>query len=390
MLQPIPKIEDVIVTQKMRFHVLSLPHTVTSKEFSACAYTQKVLNLCKMLTRMGHEVYHYGTEGSEVECTEHITVVTKQNLIDCYGEYDWKKNFFKHNITDLANVTFNKNAIIEIQKRKGDKDFLLCHWGTGHQPVAKAIGSGMVVVEPGIGYDSIFADFKVFESYAWMHSVYGMKGIHQGSYYDTVIPNYFDTDDFEYSAEKENYFVYLGRFIYLKGLTVAIETTQRLGVKLIVAGQGNLKEAVGNIDISHVENIGHVDINKRKSLISKAKALFVPTIYLEPFGGVAVESMMSGTPVITSDWGAFTETVLHGITGYRCKTLEQFIWAAENIDTISPENCRNWAVQNYSLGAVARMYEEYFEQLYRLWGAGWYSVNKERKSLDWLSKRFPV
>lgn len=34
---------------KFRFHALGVPHTVTSENFSACAYTQKVLKFCKMM-----------------------------------------------------------------------------------------------------------------------------------------------------------------------------------------------------------------------------------------------------------------------------------------------------------------------------------------------------
>ena len=72
--------------------------------------------------------------------------------------------------------------------------------------------------------------------------------------------------------------------------------------------------------------------------------------------------MISGTPVISSDWGAFAEYNVHGKTGYRCRTFEQFAWAANNIKNINPADCRAWG-EKFSLDNVGMMFDEYFESV---------------------------
>lgn len=355
----------------MRFHILGLPHTVSSREYVACAYTQKAVKFGKMMTDRGHEVIHYGHEDSDLQCTEHVAVTTNADLEKAYGSYDWKKNFFKFNTSDHAYQTFYKNAIREVGKRKQKNDFILPFWGSGTRPVCDA-HPDLITVEPGIGYaGGHWAKWKIFESYAIMHAYQGLEsvGTCKQSWYDVVIPNYFDLEDFEYAPEnKEDYFLFLGRVYSGKGIDIAVQVTQEIGAKLVVAGQNPENRTFPD----HVEFVGYADVETRKRLMSRAKASFVASTYLEPFGGVQVENLLSGTPTITTDWGAFVENNPHGLTGFRCRTFADFVDAAKRIDEISPAVCRTFGEQ-FSLEAVAPRYEKFFQDVLNVYtGKGWY------------------
>ena len=360
----------------MRFHCLGVPHTVTSHEYVACAFTQKVLKFCRMMKARGHYIIHYGHEDSQVDCDEHVTVVTNEDFKKAYGSYDWKKEYFKHNLGDAAYTAFYKNAIREVGKRKQKYDFILPFWGSGVKAVCDA-HQDMLCVEPGIGYASgHWAKYKIFESYAILHAYMNLGSAKKCTpkNYDVVIPNYFDPEEFEFSAEKDDYVLFLGRVYSGKGLHVAVQATEHIGAKLIVAGQNTMEKSGFKTIPSHVIEFGHADVEQRKKLLSRARCVITASQFLEPFCGVHMEALMSGTPVISTDWGVFTETNLHGVTGYRCRTFNDFVWAIKNSHKISPYHCREWAM-NFSLDQVAERYEKYFKDVLNVpQHKGWYDT----------------
>lgn len=372
----------------MRFHIPSIPHTVTSKEHSACAFTQNIVNFCAMMSRRGHEIIHYGHRNSVVECAELVPVVEPETYDTLYGNvHDIRNNqYVTHGDDHPLNALISGNTIYEISKRKRPGDYLLIFGGFWNKKIADAHGD-MIVVEPAIGYPSSFSNFKVYPSYAYLHSFVQDANL-PINHYHVVIPHYFDVDDFDPHQPKEDYFLFVGRLNFDKGITLAIDLTAKIGARLKVCGQGNF-QALGYAQIpDHVDFIGYVGVEKRKELMAKAKCVIMPTIYMEPFGCVVIESLLSGTPILTHDWGGPGENNIHGVTGFKCRTFEQFEWAARNIHLIKPKKCREWAEKNFSFDKIGLMYEDYFQSLQG--GVDWYRPNPSRTNLDHLKKHYPT
>jgi glycosyltransferase involved in cell wall biosynthesis len=372
----------------MRLHVFAIPHTITNEDYVSCAFTQKVLKFCKMMFLRGHTVYHYGHDKSDVICSDHISVTNNSILEEAYGIYNWKKDFFKHSGDDLAHRTFVKNAKDALRDRVKKNDIACIFWGFVHYEICASFKDDLIIVEAGMGCpNKPAAEFAVFESYALLHEMVGRHERYP-RFYDAVIPNYFDKKDFIYNPYPKNYMLYLGRIIDCKGIRIAIDATEKAGKTLYIAGQGDLASFLNNTIPSHVIDIGFADIKARKELMSNAQALIAPTHYNEPFGGVTVEAMLCGTPIITTDWGAFAENNIHGITGYRCRTMEQFVWACKNIHLLSRLDCHKWASSNFTFDKVGAMYDEYFNSLLQVHNGqgGFYAENNSRQELDWLKK----
>ena len=399
--QSLEKPKSFKFADRVRLFVLGLPHTKTidpSKDstFTACAYTTKVWHLCKMMSALpGYEVIHLGNHGSDPICTEHVDVGSPQLWDKLYGRRKPTEFFDIREDGEFALFMqiFAASIRMEILKRtQADptKSIICVTWG-GAQ-IQGVAGLPHYVVESGIGYPNCCTrDYRIYESYAWKHFIEGKENAPEGDrWYHWVIPNAFDPEMFGPvvpAGKKQDYFLCLCRLIESKGVKIACDVAQHLGLPIKIVGQGDPAPFLGK----GVTYQGPAGLEERRELLRHARGLFSVSRYLEPFGGVAVEAMMSGCPVITTDWGAYAETVQHGHTGFRCHTMEELMFAARHIDQISPEVCRQWAVQNYSFARVSKMYDNYFKTILNLnHPEGWQIPECGRENLDWLKTDYSM
>jgi glycosyltransferase involved in cell wall biosynthesis len=362
----------------------------------------KVRKFIPMMKGQGRKVILYAGEYCDVEPDEHVVLISEAEREGWFGphdERDLERGGFSWNSTDPWWQTMNNRAIKEIGDRADKQDLLLILAGWAQQPIAAALPV-LTACEWGVGYEGICTKHRAFESYAWMHHILGKRsemkscahcgvgGIPDffsytnGFFYDAVIPNYFDPAEF-YPVKvnhvpEDGYLFFFGRLIERKGVHIAAQISQRTGIPLKIAGPGAIewgdgwvRYPEGRAEAPGLEYVGVIDVQQRAEYLSKALVTLVPTVYVEPFGGVAVEAMMAGCPVVTTDWGAFTETVKPGVSGYRFHTLQQGADAVRKAILLDRKKVQEYALQNYSLEAVAPMYNEWFDRLDGLWGPGW-------------------
>ena len=130
----------------------------------------------------------------------------------------------------------------------------------------------------------------------------------------------------QYAMDNEKIILYVGRLVYEKGIQNLIAAMPKIldryhDFKLIICGRGGmideLREQVKYLGIENkVYFAGYCDSKKMQKMYKCADVAVFPSTY-EPFGIVAIESMLSGTPTIVSDVGGLNEIIEHGVTGMK-------------------------------------------------------------------------
>jgi len=346
----------------MVFHCLSVPYSATKKEISLCAFTQKVYKFCEEMTKRGHTVYHYGHEDSQVKCTEHITVTNDEILKKSYKDLNkWKTSGFNQSVETEAVKIFNDNCIKELNNKiKSPNEFILCWFGFAHDQCTKHFANKAIVVEPSIGYDSMFAQIKIFETYAQMHKMHGRLKTQIEFNNEFVVYPGFKKEDFLFKKDKSNVALFLGRILEPKGAKAAYDMCNSIGQEIYFAGPNIL----GLKDSKYCKMLGFIGPDERKKLLSEAKFLLAPSLFIEPCNWTVIEAQFSGTPTITTNFGGFTETVNQGNTGFRCSTYEEFKFSIQKgYKQINPENCLKHAVHNFTIEKQCNQYESIFKSL---------------------------
>lgn len=107
---------------------------------------------------------------------------------------------------------------------------------------------------------------------------------------------------------------------------------------------------------------GMVDGAHKNALFAHARALLFPIRWPEPFGLVVIESLLAGTPVITTPCGSMPELVSPDI-GFLCETDDDYARAFQTCGDIPAHRCRDYAVAHFSMTRCADAYLDLYQRV---------------------------
>jgi glycosyltransferase involved in cell wall biosynthesis len=187
------------------------------------------------------------------------------------------------------------------------------------------------------------------------------------------IRNGIDIDRFPLCDTKQDYLVWLGRVCEEKGLHIAAEVAERAGLPLIIMGPGYLFPSHREYFDEQVQpylernpNFSYIDspsVAKKAAILSKARALLVPSLVEETSSLVSMEAMACGTPVIAFRRGALPEVVIDRRTGFIVETINEMTEAIEAVSAISARHCREHVVKHHQRSRMGQDYEQIYEAI---------------------------
>ncbi len=186
----------------------------------------------------------------------------------------------------------------------------------------------------------------------------------------TVIHPMINKKDYKISNETGGYFLAVGRLIPYKKFDLIVDTFNKTGLPLKIAGTGIMEEDLRSRAKENIEFLGYVNDKKLQILYRECEALIFPQI--EDFGIIPLEAMASGRPVIALGKGGALDSVIENETGvfFKKQTPIQLKRAVEKYmsqkDEFDPETIRAHA-EKFDEKEFRKKFKKYLGEKWDHW-----------------------
>lgn len=301
----------------------------------------------------GHLVYHYDTNLNNTPFYLAEKVKTTQ---ECYGlihyakAYEYAKNF------DIIQAHIDRPLFF-----------------TKFYPKPKLV----ITIEGPLTYyrKQMVKNFNTSN----VHFVLPSKSVADG--WPEICQNYsiihhaIDLNDMTLQKEKAGYFLYVGRLVAYKGVHLAIKACLELKQKLIIIGKPDkndqasiqyfaekVRPHLNNPLIKHIPEVPHSQMAPYYQA-ARAFVFPLPESSQEAFGLVLAEALACGTPIVCFDNPLTRELFGNAPIAYLAKNPEDFKKGLNQVEQISPEDCRQYSEKHFSRERMAKDYYHLYQKL---------------------------
>lgn len=174
-----------------------------------------------------------------------------------------------------------------------------------------------------------------------------------------------ETSRYQPASKHDDYFLVVSRLVSYKRIDLAVEACTRLGLPLIVGGDGRDRTRLEAMAGPTVTFLGRVPDADLPDLMARCRAFIFPG--LEDFGIAPVQAQAAGRPVIAFRGGGALDTVDEGKTGlfFDEQTVESLCGALQRLDNMifSSAHCRANA-KRFDAGGFERKLTAFVQSRY--------------------------
>jgi glycosyltransferase involved in cell wall biosynthesis len=178
----------------------------------------------------------------------------------------------------------------------------------------------------------------------------------------TVVAPPVDVSLFKPTTEVMPFYLWVGQMTPYKRADLAVDAFTRLGLPLVMVGEGAMAAALKQRAPSNITFIPRMNFDELRKAYAQCRALVFTAE--EDFGIVPVEAMASGRPVIAYGRGGVEDTVVPGVTGtfFHEQTTEALVDAVEEFEAWLPSynpqdsirNAARFAPEHFDAGVMAQ------------------------------------